>query len=314
MAKTNGNFQCHVAAFDGDPQTVNFFFGQIADLQAFNKWTDPQAIAFLKGKLVGSAQKFFIDSSEASKATDLNALKDIFVKFFRPKSAHVARSELFNLNLLPGESINNLAHRLDSLVKIVHDGISDDIAINSIKVNYFLQAIPQEFKIKILEADINEFSKAVVKAQQLQDICSNSQILVPTTSSQPTIAELTAQINHLKEELQSVKTSNNNEKDQSPFKRNNNRKRGFKNFDNKRKPYFKSFAEKPFQNVIKCQYCNKNGHIMRNCFLFKREVNESKEDKPRYNSSFQRGRYNNRGRGLNPNSKSFVPRGNLNEQ
>lgn len=211
------NFMCNISPFDGDPEILNFFFNQVAEIAEINGWSDIQTFAFCKSKLAGNALKFFISSEAAQKAQNVADLKIIFSEFFRPKNRQSALLELQSIQLLPNETYLNLNQRIDSLIRLVHPELDTKAALDSVKTNYFLNCITPLHKVKILEADISNYDDIVARAQLLQDVAIQTNILNPIPSlssntisiSKPVLDDLSAQVNYLKEDVKKLNNVNN---------------------------------------------------------------------------------------------------------
>lgn len=314
----NNNFLCNITPFDGDADLVNFFFGQIEELQNINNWDNIQTLAFAKSKLTSNALKFYINSQNAQNATNLSELKIVFQNFFQTTPRELSMLNLTQLKLLPAESITNLAHRLETLVSKVHPQVTDNAALSSIKFQHFINSIPHQYKIKILEQGIQNYEAAVAKAQLLQNLEVHSQIIIPSTSSQPTLAEISAQVNSLKADFSSFdnQTKGYENKHKSYGNHRNNRNWN-QNKPYKRFSYFQNNSVSKNKNAtMSCGYCGRTSHVMKDCFQFKSEMGNLARNNNN-NNQFQRSRtyYNprarnasNRGRRqLNAYAPSYFP-------
>lgn len=310
MSKKNGTFHLSVSPFSGEPEFVNFFFKSVSDLAELNGWSEDQALAFCRSRLEGAALKFYVSSEAAQNATELDQLQLIFASFFRPQSKQQAILELQSIKLLPQETIVSLAQRIDTLIKRAHPEIIDSIALDSVKLPVFLNAIPQTFKFKILENSIDIYTQAVAKAQLLQDLqvqsCSFS-----TAPTNPMIDSLSQAVNHIKQNVAdlSSKIDNNN-------KVTKKQESNLKSFSkpNTSRANFKS------RNQLVCQFCNKRFHALSSCFKFKAMLNDNNIDPHAYkNNGYSRGNTSRRpsfGRSRNFRSRgrSFYPSRNSNYQ
>lgn len=221
----------NINPFDGDPGLLNFFFEQINDLKSCNKWSEIQTIAFLKTKLSGVALRYFIESSAFRSANSVEEIKQLFSSFFRSDSNVVAEQQLANFKLLPGETIRNLAHRLNVLIARVYPTISDVTALNAIKKNKFLESIPVNIRVKLLEYNIDSYDETVAKAQHLQDIFAQSALLQGESSSQP-FAEISAQINSLQSQIKDLNVNNSSDNNSQSAARQHNSRSNYHAYHN----------------------------------------------------------------------------------
>lgn len=70
--------------FDGIPQTVEFFFEQLSDLQELNNQSDRELFALFKSKLQSNAFKFFIETQFQFKNTNYQYIRKEFINYFMP--------------------------------------------------------------------------------------------------------------------------------------------------------------------------------------------------------------------------------------
>lgn len=182
--------------------------------------------------------------------------------------------EIQNLRMLPNESVQNLVHRISILVRKVHPQVCDKMALESIKMQYFLNAIPSVHKFKILECNLDNLELVVQKAQLLQDLEIQSEVLASSTSQQPTLHELSAQVNSLNAELLKTKTelnqfrenkpriASNFDKDSVQSFKSNSVKHNFNNRNRINNSYRKGIRK---ANKF-CSFCKKNGHVLDSCY------------------------------------------------
>lgn len=160
-----GRFMPQIEAYDGDPSKLKFFISHILDIQKVNQWPDSKTLLFLKSKITGAARTFFVQRHELQDKS-LQKVLDKFTEFFLHKGPTNSIIDLHNLHLILGEFICNLAHRLGNTAHSV-SSLKDKDALDHIKLQHFLQALPKHIKTKILELDIKQYQAAVAKAQQI---------------------------------------------------------------------------------------------------------------------------------------------------
>lgn len=312
MARNGKNsFMCHIQPFDGDQELVQFFFTQIAEIAEINTWSDIQTLTFAKSKLTGNALKFYITSEAAQNAANVDDLKTVFLNFFRPKTKNSALLELQALTLLPNESYLNLNQRLDSLIRIVHPEIRDKAALDSVKATHFLNSINPIHKLKILEAAITAYDEIVARAQLLQDVTIQAQVLNPLPSrdslSHPVLDDLSQQVNFIKEKVENLSGNNSNKQESSHSTSNDTYESNLPN----RHRFNKNRQAADFRaSNVRCQYCGKGRHTLANCFRFKNfvasqgnQANQASSSRHRPYSNSQNRRYT-----LNANARTFRPR------
>lgn len=261
--QTSSNFLLNINPYDGDPETIQFFCEQVSDIININKFSDEQSLAYIKSKLTGAALKYYLESPKLKSIKQYPILLDELTKFFSTKTNSFAIQSLESLAMMPNETIKNLSHRLNVLVDKVYPNITDSTAINNIKYVKFLATIPIEIKIKILEQGITSYEGAVERAQTLQEISSER--------------ELTNQSQSLQEEINMLKKTLAEAVRPAPRDTRNEAKNTVG--DHLTHPYKSEQPVASFRDHHpqfptprpRCHYCGKVGHIMRECFLYKRE-------------------------------------------
>lgn len=295
MAPQNSKFFLNITPFEGDPQLLNFFFDQISEIQSLNKWSEAQTIAFLKTKIGGVALKYYIESSNFKNLKTVEEIKIQFQSFFKQDTKQASIQNLNSLRLLPGESIINLSHRLDVLVDKVYPEIEDAKALDAIKFQQFLSAIPVAYKTKILESNISNYGDAINKAQLTQDIQAEASIL-NVMPNEDSVTQLTAQINALQQEIQNFKQEaqkqTSNHQKENHYVNNHNRyksnrfhrkdKDSRENYNenqsykfNNRRQINKYRRPNVYARPQQCAFCGKNNHLMKDCYQFKRVISNS---------------------------------------
>lgn len=343
VGRSNGSgpsfLNVNIQSFDGRNEYLQFFFDQISEFQNLNKITDEQTLFYLKSKLTGPALQFCIQSQDCKNAKNLTEIRRLFENFFSCDDSQSSLSDLENLKQLPDERIKCLAHRLDLLFCKAYPSILDVTAINQMKFNYLMKAIDPEIKLTILKENIDSYSVAIDRAQNLQNIFSAHNL--PTSDSISKASEshsinvLTEKINDLKnslEKLKEVEKPNINRPSNKTFRgRNFQRQSNFNNRNRDRnfiKPYnlrgqssvrnryenqrFGNVGNRNNRNAIKCFFCLKTGHLMRDCYQLNLKFRSS-QNKP-YRNQFNRNQNSSRinndasqsGSSLNPNAAEYL--------
>lgn len=191
-------FNIHISPFLGDPDLLEFFISQVKDVAASNNWPEKQALTL--SKLDGPARTFIVQKLEYHNINTTTELFNLLRTQFKKQNVCKAISEFNAIVMLPAESISNLAHRLDSLAPKAHNTIKDANALNAIKFNKFISIIPSNYRVHILQNNIQTYCEAVEKARLLQDCEVNNELICQTSLSTP-LQDLKSQINELKESI-----------------------------------------------------------------------------------------------------------------
>lgn len=271
------DFQFNIITFDGNPSSLDFFFNQIRCLAKSKKLTDEQTIQLLGSKLSGPAFTYFMQNPQLYKSNDLNFVEKELRTFFPSISKTNALIELNDLKLLPQESIRNFAHRLNLLTDSVYNDIKDENALNCIKMTKFISSIPSNLSIKLQEEGINKYDLAVKRAQILQDIFQNRQILQACPSS-TSVDSISKQLVELTQKINAFTFSTHDKRNDSDTvsvnKQNKQTQHKYTNFKNRHFGYqrpqnHQTFVKHRHMNN-QCQLCFKNGHTAKQCFKWKR--------------------------------------------
>lgn len=269
----------NISPFEGDPALIDFFFDQIKAYVSINKLKKDETIFLLKSKLAGPAQKYMLENPTLYNATDLEFIEENFKKFFH-KSATSKFNDFKNLSILPQESIKNFAHRLNFICSQVYENVKDTESLDSIKFVKFLDCLPSNIRVKIQEENITNYKSAVERAQKLQEIMQDEQILDNNMSHNNVMEKLCLLVDKLSvENFQnsnpvntncSEQVNNTNIKKKTPRAqdfRNNFKKRNFSRNNHSSSqgpPRFKR------NNNVRCQLCGKFYHTAKNCFQLNR--------------------------------------------
>ena len=82
MSNSKHLLNLNVLNFEGDSSLLDFFFDQVRSYSTLNKLKPEETIAFLKGKLSGSALKFLAQSPSLYKSNDFETIEKAFPDFF----------------------------------------------------------------------------------------------------------------------------------------------------------------------------------------------------------------------------------------
>lgn len=210
MAEAKG-FTFSIENFDGDPDLINFFFDQIVEYARIKDLSKQETVFFLKSKLKGPAQKYLVENPILYQATDFEFIEKEFKKFFAKNSSATFLNQLNNLSMLPQETVKNFAHRLNVLSSKVYTNINDKESKDHIKFVKFVACLPSNIRVKLQEEGIKDFDKAVDRAQVLQDIFVQEQILISNPICE-TMDSVQQQLNMLTEKINYLTFSDHNNK------------------------------------------------------------------------------------------------------
>ena len=281
------NFSIPIQPFDGDPAVLDFFTNQIKEVCNINKYENNQAVAFFRAHLKGAALSYYCTEPFFKTNVTLDQILNKFKEYFRELVPTVNIHNLQTLQMLPSESVHNLAHRLNTIISQVYPEVIDELARNTIKFKHFIAALPYNIRVNLLKENISDFNEAVKRAQQLQDI-EIAAAVVPMHTSNNQINHLENEIKSLKEQL-NVMTQHKQEENQTNVGFRNHKdayykKRFSRNFNNQnfhkntyKRPKFDKYK---FNKNSYCTFCGRNNHIMKNCreFLSIIKVNDIKEE------------------------------------
>ena len=198
--------------------------------------------------------------------------------------------------LLPHENIRNFSHRLSNLVNKVYQ-VEDKKAVDRIKYIRFLQAIPSNIKIKMLEEGIDNFNSAVNRAQELQNIYNtDNSILVQNTQESShqiseQLADLSAKVNALTFSNTKDVQDNDSKTDERSHRFNNNRPSHAQRYKSRR-VNTQHKSERYTSSRVFCQLC-RGPHEALQCRKYLNLIN---------NRNFQP--QSNRGRSYNNNFRN----------
>jgi hypothetical protein len=307
-----------INSYSGDSSSVEFFFKQIKQVQNINNWPNEYAILFLQSKLTGAALRFFLENPIVRNSQDIELIEKHFVQFFGTvTSPQIALLELNNVKYSAGETIRNLAHRIDSLVHKIYTSITDHNSLETIKKTHFINSLPQDIKIKILQEKINGYTDIVDRAQELQNIEQCSAISIPNDNISDHNLQLTSlneEIHALRQDINSLvrqpnpsnqnhNTRNRNESSNSSHnrQRNENFQHQYRNNQrwNSNRTSFRAGRSQPYYNqnnritqsfnnserqTQQCVFCGRNNHIMKHCREFKQAISNSSSQRSSFPS------------------------------
>lgn len=152
--------------YNGD-ESPEWFLEQLCDLKKLNGWSDEIALLFLKSKLTGNARQYFQTSPEFRNVKFDEAIILIKSFFSNDDSPSTNLLTLNNIQLLPGESIKNFGHRINTLVAKTYNSVTDPKALNQIKSLQLINALPLNLKEKLMLEKTDNFKDLIDKAHSI---------------------------------------------------------------------------------------------------------------------------------------------------
>lgn len=260
-----GNFG--LPEFSGEPDKLDWFIQQARELVALNKYDDKCALYLLRSKLSGAALHYFQNSPECRAVDKFELALEKLVKFFGEEaspSADLARFQ--NITMQPGESVRNLAHRIDLAAHKAYSFINDQNALSKIKSLQLLNAIPLSLREKIMLDNVTEYQQMVTKAHQVQTIqesllaSSNPFVAAHCPAQATPVLSDTEQLSALTQKMEMLSTSIENIMRMCPICRQSHQAQSC--------PLLKQQQQSPYDNVI-CLFCGKQNHVIMNCRQYK---------------------------------------------
>lgn len=307
----------NIQYYSGD-ESPEWFLSQIDSLKAINKWSNDIALIHLKSKLTGNAKLYFQNDPDLNKLT-YDLAKQKLLKFFSADNNPSANLVLLNnMYLIPGETIRNFGQRVNTLVSKTYNSVNDVNALNQIKSLHFINALPTDLKEKLLLENTSKFDDLIQRAhditsvqQALKQAELHSTIVQASNNNNREIQELNKQIESLTEKVQLLQIKcqfcGSNEHIMSEcnnFKTSVTPKAENVNYmarsNNNRQNFSRQNQNLSRQNRITCFFCNRPGHVIRDC----RQLQNLQNSAPRFpvqnarrphnshfrpNNNFQRG-------------------------
>lgn len=293
-------FNVPLAPFSGDPVTFDYFREQVTNLIQINKLSNQEALTLIKGKLEGVALRYYAESPSLKKIADPQQLLAQLENFFQKPSMSCNINTFNNISLQPAETFKNLAHRISVIAAQVYDQL-DEQALDQIKFVKLLSCLTPECKYKILQSKVTNFQDAVHEAQLFQDTFNQINVLNTIEAQKQNdfsqeVAALKEQINFLKSKIESrentpstskiMESEQNQPEEQKKYqgshklsKNNNHRFPKFNSRNNRvhnnrshNFQRFRTYSRQHHQTPLKCHFCYKNGHIMKDCRLFLQQM------------------------------------------
>lgn len=261
----------NIQNFDGNPDQLEFFINQIKQISKVMRWDDSYTVTFIKSKLAGNALTYLNQIEEIKPCEDPEELFEKIRNFFQKKSFATNLISWENLKMLPGESINNLTHRIDLAYHRLNHEITDEFAINQAKLHKFIKIIPSEIRIKILQDNIKNYLEATQKAKLIQDCTFNNEAFQDEQPEQIN-SLINKAANPEEPKLKSIEQSPPQKKPNyhfsSPKGRFNNRKFHQYKTRNQNNTYRRNVSRNTPQwkhGKEKCQLCFNFGHSAKFC-------------------------------------------------
>lgn len=264
-----------ISTFSGNAFELNFFFESLKDTQELNSLSDKQILIILKQKLTGEAKQFYIEEPAFAEASTLDEFKNIFSNYFR--QVKFPENEWNNLKMSPEETYVQIAHKINKLAFKTFPNMPEE-NMHNIKLVKLKDIVPNLIKQKLLKKNFTNFQEAINYLQKNQDI----------TSSFNKSFEIDSIKTNCNQEVNSLNVSQNleNKQNKPNYARQRNKfqsKTNFnKSFHNQNK--FKQGRTFPNRPNIKCHFCGKLNHVIKDCFSFKRYMSGQMQNTPQINN------------------------------
>ncbi|GBN62593.1 hypothetical protein AVEN_33326-1 [Araneus ventricosus] len=286
-------FSIQIENFNGEPDKLEWFIQQITDLKQINKWSDEMTFLFMKSKLAGSALSWYASIPTCKNIASFDEAVTQLRAFFRNDSTPLSNSaELHNIQLMPGESIRNLAHRIQVLTSRTYSLLEDSAALNQIQSIQLLNALPLKMKQKLIHEDTNNFSSLIENAQKI--VLTEQSLNLMHIASSPQMEESNSQnkiLEELKNQIENL-TKVQNMKITSTYSGTTSEQGNDSVVQaygiNYTGQYFTPQNMSPQEGSIICSFFQKRNHTMPQRFQFKRHLRDINNSDNR-NRDFQQG-------------------------
>lgn len=222
--------------FDGKKEKdIEFFISQFDQLAAESKMTDKLKLILLKAKLTGEAREIMINTTELNESNNYAEFKTKIVELLKPTVDFQEVQEKFmQLKQKPDQSIEEFTKLFNIsaskyLKKSGHSekpGAKD--LLDTIKLSKFLDAIRPDIALEVRKSGPKGFTEAIESAKKIESALKTIPAeAINTTSTNETqllcetLIEMnkkqSEEITHLKEQINAIKLSNNQEQPQSKF-------------------------------------------------------------------------------------------------
>ena len=200
--------------FSGDPQELTLFISTLNDRATVERWSDIELLNAVRNSLEGQARQFFLQCNEISPIKTSAEIFNKLKEFFQPEGSAVHKQNFDAICMLPNETVRNLQHRIDFLTKKVYPEINDKTALNSIKFDKLMCALPNNLKQQIyFKINTKNYEDAVKAAIDAQNFMLETQLLSRTPEAtencqinvlQARIDSQNSKIDELSKQLESV--------------------------------------------------------------------------------------------------------------
>lgn len=220
-----------IQKFDGNPDELNFFINQIKDIARINQWSDDIILAYATANVNGQAKQLISQKLEFTQFESSEHLFEELRNHFTQTSIASHMVEYNNLKMLPNETISNLNHRLDFLANKVYSKVTQN-ALDEIKFVKFIQVIPPNYRLLILQNNISDYKLAVEKAKLAQECELQNSVFTSTPTTQnDRFSELSEQVNNIQTAINEFKEKSSENKTNFNF---HNKRRNHNNFRGRR--------------------------------------------------------------------------------
>lgn len=260
--------------FSGENHKTLWFVNQIKELAEINLWDDKTALFFLKSRLTGAALQFFQNDPECQIITKLNDACQKIINFFSIEESPASELVKFQgITLTPGESIKNLAYRINLAAHKAYKFINDQVALDKIKAMQFISALPLSIREKILLEGEKDYQSMVAKAQHIQTIQeslvnpSNPFIAAHTQIKLPPVQSDSDQISKLSQKVETLQISLNEIVNKCPL--------CWENHPLIKCQFMNQISSQSTTLSSGCTFCGKQNHSRQNCYRLQQVTSQN---------------------------------------
>lgn len=287
-----------ISKFTGEEnelQDINFYLNQIRDIAELEKWADNKKLIVTRLNLEGRARQFFLQSTDAKKASTFEDLAKILTaKFSKNQSFQDKLKQFSKIKQVQGQKVQDLAEKITQITANYIDMENNDSeAFKKLQENLaytkFLEALRPDLKVEVQKMGPKSFKEAVAIAKNVERALEENVNLIEVVNNvevnhlMQTQLQNNLEIVKLKEEINKLKQE-------------------------------KANAQREQENRITCHICGK-GHLTTKCWNYPTNSQRRIDGGSRHQfHGYRSARTQNRGarRGFRPYERNRFGRNNLN--
>lgn len=265
MDNYQNKININIKEFNGG-DNIDFFIDNLKQLKKLNKWNEEESLLYFKTKLTGPALEFFANSPVCSNVQTLDEACKCIKNFFSSDENSVTNLMAFqSIQFEPGETIKNLANRIDTFAHKAHPNINDVKTLDRIKSFQFLSALPTSLREHLIQEDLDNFkslvsktnliamNKTTLKSISNRDHCETVNVVNHNNY-------LYDKINFLENKIQEFENA-------CPMCKQKHTLSECDIFISLCKDN-KDSSKSVLNQSVQCHYCGKLGHFMKNCIEY----------------------------------------------